>query len=117
MVDFWQSVTGSLNFNESDPYQTALRELFEETGLGPQDGVLSNLKHAEWFTIYPERLRFYPPGICYNYEHVFRFCLHAPVSICLSREHSDYCWLPKNEALTRLRSVTNKQAVERYVPD
>lgn len=117
MVHFWQSVTGSLEFDELDPVKCALRELGEETGLTDQDGSLTGPLQAEWFTIYPERLRFYPPGVCYNYEHVLCFDLPRIQNIQLSCEHSEYQWVAKAHAIEQCTSITNKKAIQEFVPN
>jgi dATP pyrophosphohydrolase len=117
IVNFWQSVTGSLNHDESCPRKCALRELQEETGLTEADGVLSSELDAEWFDIYPERLQFYPPGVTKNFEHVFTFVMPSKVEINISDEHSEYCWVTKKEALELVVSSTNKDAIQKYVSE
>ena len=68
--NYWQSVTGSLEPEES-PYEAARREVFEETGINPNQYDIQdwNLNHEyEIFTHWRHR---YPPNISKNTEHIF----------------------------------------------
>lgn len=108
--DFWQSVTGSLRWDETDPVQTAVREVREETGLSADD--LIDLKSEHTYTILPEWRHRYAPGITENTEHAFALCVPGDASITLNpAEHSDYCWLPFVEASRRVWSWSNRDAI------
>jgi dihydroneopterin triphosphate diphosphatase len=115
-TDFWQSVTGSLRWNETDPLVTARRELAEETGLR---GALP-IVDCGWtrrFPIKPEWRARYGPGVSENLEHVFRLELPEPWPIVLSpREHGEYVWLPRDRAAELTASWTNRDAILRCVP-
>lgn len=114
--DFWQSVTGSLRWDETDPLVTARRELTEETGL---DGELP-IVDCGWsrrFPIKPEWRARYAPGVTENLEHVFRLALPEKRPIVLSaHEHSEYLWLPREQAAELTASWTNRDAILRCVP-
>lgn len=113
---FWQSVTGGVHEGETLE-QTAWRELREETGLGPEDGELTDCQHAQWFDIYPRYLARYPAGTTQNLEHVFCFKVAKQIPVTLNaREHTDYQWLPRQQAIVRALSDTNKEAIARWVP-
>ncbi len=113
--DFWQSVTGSLLPDET-PYAGAIRELKEETGLTQIQGNLIDCESSEWFDIYPTWLHRYAKGVTRNLEHVFCFKVEKPLPITLSNEHSNYCWVTKKEALTKMISTTNYSAIDKVVP-
>ena len=51
--DFWQSVTGSLLWEETEPRQAAARELREETGLRAAEG-LRDLQLTHRYPILPK---------------------------------------------------------------
>jgi len=111
---FWQSVTGSLEWNES-PRQTAERELHEETGLD-FGGRLLDCRHTERFPIiHPWRTR-YAPGVHYNREHWFGLCLPMRRTIRLNpAEHRQLRWLPFFQAAALASSWTNRNAILQIV--
>ena len=109
--EFWQSVTGSLHAGETAA-AGALRELQEETGLTDQ-GELQYTGVSRQFTIDPRWRNRFAPGVTENIEYEFRYCLAAPESVILNaEEHSESIWLTLPEAVVRVWSWTNKQALQ-----
>ncbi len=112
--DFWQSVTGSLEWDEN-PQQAAIRELQEETGISEQE--LHDCQYSQKFEIYSIWRDRYAPGVTENQEHVFSLELTDRVDIQLDpREHEEYIWLSKHKALELAFSHTNQDAIQRWVP-
>ncbi len=112
--DFWQSVTGSLEWDEN-PQQAAIRELQEETGISEQE--LHDCQYSQKFEIYSIWRDRYAPGVTENQEHVFSLELTDRVDIQLDpREHEEYIWLSKQKALELAFSHTNQDAIQRWVP-
>ncbi|MEK9993912.1 MAG: dihydroneopterin triphosphate diphosphatase [Hydrogenophilales bacterium] len=109
--DLWQSVTGSIELGE-DPYDTALRELQEETGINKQksDLIFDDLSHK--FMIYSEWIDRYKESTYSNKEYIFSLKLNDEVSVKLSKEHSSYKWVDLNEAIHLVFSWTNKAALK-----
>jgi len=109
--DFWQSVTGSLRWEETNPLETARRELFEETGLGEGLSIIA-CNTVNRFPILPPWRRRYAPDATENTEYVFRVCLSERCPIALNPvEHSEYEWLPRTIAAHRVTSWTNQDAI------
>lgn len=112
---YWQSVTGSLGWQESAE-QAAVRELTEETGLHVNTGEFINRHVTNRFTILPQWRPRYSPEISQNLEHVFTLMLDLPGPIRLnSNEHTRYQWLPAASAAQQVSSKTNRQAIIDYV--
>ena len=108
---FWQSVTGSQTAGETLE-QTAVRELFEETGLDAGRHCLVNWGKQVRFEIYPHWRHRYEPGITHNTEHVFALQLDEPVEVALApREHLAYIWLPWRAAADKAFSWSNADAI------
>jgi len=108
---YWQSVTGSLRWDET-PAKCAAREVREETGLAAD--ALFDARRERVFPIFPEFRYRYEPGVENNLEHLWYLELPAiePVRI-EPREHVGYEWLPIDEAIARVSSWTNREALER----
>ncbi|MDX1500564.1 MAG: dihydroneopterin triphosphate diphosphatase [Woeseiaceae bacterium] len=112
--EFWQSVTGTLDPDET-PAAAARRELAAETGLDAE-GELEATGRTRRFVIDPRWRHRYAPGVVENTEYEWRYRLAAPVDIALSvDEHSAYEWLPIAEAAARVWSWTNREALERLI--
>ena len=110
---FWQSVTGSVEGNET-PYQAAVREVFEETGLDATQYDLQDWQASNVYEIYPHWRHRYAPGVTHNREHLFGLTLPAPLPIKLAAdEHVQYKWVDWREAAKCVFSWTNVDALKR----
>ncbi len=109
---WWQSVTGSMRWDESDPEVTACRELSEETGLVVNDG-LRNWEKTFRFQILPQWAHRYRSETKENLERMFSLELPEEVMITVNAvEHAAYVWLPFAEASQRVTSWTNREAID-----
>lgn len=110
---FWQSVTGSLEDQET-PRQAAIREVFEETGLDATEFDLQDWRASNVYEIYPHWRYRYAEGITENTEHLFGLELPQKLPIKLAPdEHVRYEWVDWREAATRVFSWTNIDALKR----
>jgi len=109
--DFWQSVTGSLQWDEKEPIMAARRELFEETGLDDA-GRLQDLHLTYQFPILPAWRARYAPEVKENTEHVFSLALPAETDITVNpAEHAEWGWFDFEAAAARVASWTNREAI------
>lgn len=96
----WQMVTGSVEPGEKG-FQTALREVKEETGLSPTE-----------FYVVPHMNSFYSPAK----DHVCMVPVFAVVvknkNVKLSEEHSEYRWVDKEDAKRLLAWQGQRKSVD-----
>ncbi|MDB2330783.1 dihydroneopterin triphosphate diphosphatase [Alteromonas sp.] len=113
---FWQSVTGALEDGE-EPIQTAYREVCEEIGVDAKEHgfEINNHQKQNRYEIRRRWLHRYPPGTTFNIEHVFSLQINSDIPLVLT-EHLQYEWVSKHDALSRLWSPSNKEAVSMFVP-
>jgi len=108
---YWQSITGSQDQNEA-LLQTAARETTEETGIDATNFLLTDLNFINKYEIYQEWRWRYAPGVTHNTEHVFSLLLPKPTPVIVSpREHLRYAWLPQQEAIEKVFSCSNAEAI------
>lgn len=110
----WQSVTGSKDWPAETWWDTAVREVAEETGL---DALAPTHRLTDWqvenvYEIYPGWRHRYAPGVVHNTERLFGLCIPAPVPVRLSsREHTAQRWLPHQAAAQACFSASNAEAI------
>lgn len=112
--DFWQSVTGSKDFAGEDWAATAAREAAEETGIRADAPgcTLTDWGLENVYTIYPQWLHRYAPGVHLNTERVFGLCVPPDTPVVLNpREHTAYAWMGWREAADRCYSPSNAEAI------
>ena len=108
---YWQSITGSQDQNEA-LLQTAARETIEETGIDATNFLLTDLNFINKYEIFQEWRWRYAPGVTHNTEHVFSLLLPKPAPVIVSpREHLRYAWFPQQEAIEKVFSCSNAEAI------
>lgn len=116
-ADYWQSVTGSKDTEDEAFFDTAAREVFEETGIECALGAPLGTRLRDWglennYGIYPQWLHRYAPGVTRNTERVFGLEVPAGTPVRLNpREHTAYQWLPWQRAADACYSPSNAEAV------
>ena len=111
--NFWQSVTGSLEADES-PLETAKREVLEETGIVCENYLLQDWNLSHEYKIFSHWQYRYAPGVIYNTEHIFGLELPEKLPVTLSpNEHIDFKWVSLEEAKKTVFSWTNVKALEK----
>lgn len=121
---FWQSVTGAKDTLDEPLFDTAMREVLEETsirvatdqlGLSGNAVPASNLRDWQMsnvYQIYPQWRYRYAPEVTHNTEHVFGLLVPRDIQIVLEpREHLQYVWLPYREAADKCFSPSNAEAI------
>lgn len=112
-AEFWQSVTGSKDEIHESFLDTAIREVWEETGIDAQH---INCRLQDWqlqniYEIYPQWRHRYAPEVSHNTESLFGLCVPADTPIQLNpREHTAYQWLPFQAAANLCFSPSNAEA-------
>ncbi|MGE5401656.1 MAG: NUDIX hydrolase [Ignavibacteriales bacterium] len=97
----WQMVTGSINQGEK-AYETAFREIKEETGLSPE---------KLWLVPYVNSFYSWRRNhICM--VPVFVALVKDNSQVVISHEHSDYQWVKKEQALELLAWQGQKNSVQ-----
>ncbi|MBU1099004.1 MAG: NUDIX pyrophosphatase [Bacteroidetes bacterium] len=99
--NIWQMVTGSIKKGEK-AYETALREVHEETGLSPVE-----------FWVVPHTNSFYSHErdvMCLVPVFVMR--VEAKSQVKISDEHSEFMWVNKEKAIELLAWQGQRKSVE-----
>lgn len=110
---FWQSVTGSIEGDET-PYQAAIREVEEETGLDALAYDFKDWHASNTYEIYPHWRHRYAKDVTENVEHLFGLTLPSLMEVKLTPdEHIRYEWVDWRVAAQRVFSWTNVDALKR----
>jgi len=113
--DFWQSVTGSLEGDET-PAEAAKREVCEETciNIDAEHLQLLDCQRCVEFEIFSHLRHRYAPGVTRNTEYWFSLTLPSEREPEIS-EHLAFQWLSASQAALLTKSWSNRQAIEEFV--
>lgn len=113
--NYWQSVTGSIEYGES-LINCAQREVFEETGITVVEDKPCNLKDLHTFRdfeIFQQWRHRYAPEVTHNREHWFSLMVDINIPVKISpKEHRQYLWCDGESAIKKCFSWTNKEAIQ-----
>ncbi|WP_314186481.1 dihydroneopterin triphosphate diphosphatase [Aggregatibacter kilianii] len=114
-VDFWQSVTGSLETGET-PTETAIRELWEEVRLKieAKSTALFDCNESVEFEIFPHFRYKYAPNVTHCQEHWFLLAVAQEFTPELT-EHLAFQWVSPTRAIQMTKSPNNAEAIRRYL--
>ena len=87
--EFWQSITGSMEWTDATPVDTAVRELREETGIQVTAPPLRDWHIQQRYVLFPQWRHKYAPEISENTEHFFSLELAQEIPIVVSP--SEHC--------------------------
>ena len=112
---FWQSVTGTLEANET-PRATAIREVWEEVGLKIEENstALFDCKESIEFEIFPHFRYKYAPNVTQCHEQWFLLAVEQGFEPILS-EHLAYQWVSPEQAIQMTKSSNNAEAIRKYI--
>ena len=109
---YWQSVTGSVDYQDEPLEEAARREVAEETGIDARRGRLERWNVVYTFEIYKQWRHRFAPGTLHNVEHVFALELGGREAVRLApAEHLVFAWLPWREAAAKCFSWSNRDAI------
>ncbi len=109
---YWQSVTGSIDYDGEPFEEAARREVLEETGIEAPPGAIVSWDLVRTFEIYTQWRDRFAPGTTHNDEHMFSLEVAALVPVRLApEEHTAWIWLPWDEAVEKCFSWTNRDAI------
>ena len=97
----WQMVTGSIDEGEK-AYETALREMKEETGLIPEEFWV--VPYTNSFYSHEKNMMCLVP--------VFAARVNSDLPVTISDEHSEYLWVKKEKAIELLSWYGQRKSVE-----
>ena len=107
---FWQTVTGSLELGETHT-DAAVREIGEETGFAIRPVDLVNLNLVNHFSIAPQWLDRYAPGVTHNEERCFALKLKEAEAVLDAREHVAYQWTSFQTAVSVVYWESTRRAL------
>ena len=112
---FWQSVTGTLEANET-PRATAIREVWEEVGLKIEENSTAffDCKESIEFEIFPHFRYKYAPNVTHCREYWFLLAMEQEFEPVLS-EHLAYQWVSPEKAIQMTKSSNNAEAIRKYI--
>ena len=113
--DFWQSVTGSLEADET-PNEPAIRELWEEVRLKIEvkSTALLDCNESIEFEIFPHFRYKYAPNVTHCREHWFLLAVEQEFTPELT-EHLAFQWVSPTRAIQMTKSPNNAEAIRKYL--
>jgi len=109
---FWQSVTGSMEWEENSVKDAAVRELKEETGIEAPIEDVFDWNRSFRFPIPRQVQHRYRDTDRTNKENMLSVRLRARLPVALkAQEHTDCQWVPIDEAQHIVWSWSNREAL------